>query len=177
MGGSSSIAAGVKPSTATIETTYRKLPMSFEKNTGQTRSGVDFIARGSGYSVFLSATKAVIAVKTKKLPDRIFDPVPKREGRVATIGMTLVGSTPARAIAQEQLPGKANYFLGHDPAKWRRDLPTFAKVRYPDVYQGIDVVYYGNQGRLEYDFIIAPDADPSAITQVITAIYIKDGVS
>jgi hypothetical protein len=161
MSGSSSIAAGVKP---TLETTYSKLPISFEKNTGQTRSGVDFIARGSGYSVFLLASKAVIAVKRNKLPDRIFDPAAKREGRVATIGMTLVGSRPARAIAQEQLPGKANYFLGHDPAKWRRDLPTFAKVRYPDVYQGIDVVYYGNQGRLEYDFIVAPGADPSVIT-------------
>ena len=101
MSGSSGIAAGVKP---TLETTYSKLPMSFEKNTGQTRSGVDFIARGSGYSVFLLASKAVIAVKTNKLPDR-FDPVAKREGRVATIGMTLVGSRPARAIAQEQLPG------------------------------------------------------------------------
>jgi hypothetical protein len=78
--------------------------------------------------------------------------------------MTLVGSRPARAIAQEPLPGKANYFFGNDPAKWRRDVPTFARVRYPDVYLGIDAVYYGNQGRLEYDFIVAPGADPSAIT-------------
>ena len=74
MSGSSGIAAGVKP---TLETTYSKLPMSFEKNTGQTRSGVDFIARGSGYSVFLSASQAVLALKPHKLPDRIFDPVVK----------------------------------------------------------------------------------------------------
>ena len=66
MGGSSSIAAGVKPSTSALEKTYSKLPMSFEKNAGQTQSGADFIARGSGYSVFLSAGEAVIAVKTGK---------------------------------------------------------------------------------------------------------------
>jgi hypothetical protein len=158
------ITGSVKPSVSALAKTYSKLPMSFEKNAGQTRSGVDFIARGSDYSVFLSAGEAVIAVKTHELPDRIFDPAAKHEGRLSTIEMTLVGSSPARAIAQDQLPGKANYFLGHDPTKWRRDLPTFAKVRYPNVYQGIDIVYYGNQGRLEYDFVIAPGADPSAIT-------------
>jgi hypothetical protein len=125
---------------------------------------VDFIARGSGYSVFLSAGDATIAVTTHELPDRRFDSAATHEARVSMIELTLVGSRPARAIAQDQLPGTANYFGGRDPAKWRRDLPTFAKVRYPNVYQGIDVVYYGNQGRLEYDFVIAPGADPSAIT-------------
>ena len=61
------------------------------------------------------------------------------------------------------LPGKANYFIGNDPARWKTEVPTFAKVRYPAVYPGIDVVYYGNQGRLEYDFIVSPGADPEAI--------------
>jgi hypothetical protein len=158
------IAGSVKPRVSALAKTYSKLPMSFEKNAGQTRSGVDFIARGADYSVFLSAGEAAIAVKTHELPDRIFGPAATHEGRLSAIEMTLVGSSPAQAIAQDQLPGKANYFVGHDPTKWRRDLPTFAKVRYANVYPGIDVVYYGNQGRLEYDFVIAPGADPSAIT-------------
>jgi Beta-propeller repeat len=149
-------AAGVKPSTAALETTYSKLPMSFERNAGQSRSGVDFIARGSGYSVLLASSEAVLVVKTHKPLDR--------DESVATIHMALVGSAPARGVVgEDELPGKANYFVGHDPGQWHRDVPTFAKVRYSRVYPGIDVVYYGNQGRLEYDFIVSPGADPSAI--------------
>src|SRR5262249_19390755 len=62
------------------------------------------------------------------------------------------------------LPGKTNYFIGGDPRKWRTDVPTYAKVKYEAVYPGVDMVYYGAQGReLEYDFIVAPGADPKAI--------------
>ena len=55
---------------------------------------------------------------------------------------------------QEQLSGKVNYFIGNDPEKWRRDVPTYRKVHYTDVYPGIDIVYYGNQRELEYDFVV-----------------------
>ena len=63
----------------------------------------------------------------------------------------------------DELPGKSNYFIGNDPAKWRTNVPTYAKVRYENVYPGIDLVYYGNQRQLEYDFVVAPGADPRAI--------------
>jgi hypothetical protein len=63
----------------------------------------------------------------------------------------------------EQLPGIVNYFIGNDPAKWRRTIPTYAKVQYQDAYPGIALAYYGNQGRIEYDFILAPGADPNQI--------------
>jgi hypothetical protein len=63
----------------------------------------------------------------------------------------------------EELPGKANYFIGSDPAKWRTNIPTYAKVHYRDVYLGIDLLYYGNQRQLEYDFVVAPGADPKKI--------------
>jgi hypothetical protein len=56
-----------------------------------------------------------------------------------------------------------HYFLGNDPTQWRTDLPTYAQVFYRDVYPGIDLVYYGNQGQLEYDFIVAPGVDPAVI--------------
>jgi hypothetical protein len=81
--------------------------------------------------------------------------------------MTLLGSVPgshaARAKGEDQLPGKVNYFLGNDPAKWHADLPTYAKVRYRSVYPGIDLVYYGNQRQLEYDFVVTPGASPAPI--------------
>jgi hypothetical protein len=159
------LSVSAKPSSTAIKNTYSKLPMSFEQNAGQSRPEVDFIARGSGYTVLLAADGAVLALKTPKSLDRAFDSVAKHEEeKVATIRMELVGSQQAGATGEEKLPGKANYFVGHDPAQWHRDVPTFAKVYYSRVYPGIDVVYYGNQGRLEYDFIVSPGANLSAIS-------------
>jgi len=71
--------------------------------------------------------------------------------------MRLAGANlAARVEPQQELPGKSNYFIGNDPARWRRDIPNYSKVRYLGVYPGVDVVYYGNQGELEYDFVLAP---------------------
>jgi hypothetical protein len=74
------------------------------------------------------------------------------------VGLRLVGAkTDAEVIGREELPGKVNYFIGSDPKKWRMNVPTYAKVRYHDVYPGVDLEYYGNQGgELEYDFVVAP---------------------
>jgi len=78
--------------------------------------------------------------------------------------MKLVNANSAAEVAGDaELPGKSNYFLGNDPAKWRTNVPTYAKVKYKDVYPGIDIVYYGNQRQLEYDFVVAPHADPRQI--------------
>ena len=78
--------------------------------------------------------------------------------------MKLEGANPSPAIdGMEQLPGIVNYFIGNDPAKWHTTIPTYAKVQYQDAYPGIALAYYGNQGRLEYDFIVAPGADPNQI--------------
>jgi len=67
-------------------------------------------------------------------------------------------------IGQEKLPGKVNYLKGKDPSQWRTGVPTYAKVKYEAVYPGVDLVYYGNQRQLEYDFVLAPGADPDALT-------------
>ena len=85
--------------------------------------------------------------------------------------MRLVGAnTHAVATGEEELPGKSNYFIGNDPRKWRTNVPTYAKVKYRNIYPGVDLVYYGNQsGQLEYDFVLAPGADPSAILLAIDA--------
>jgi hypothetical protein len=85
--------------------------------------------------------------------------------------MKLVGANrDATVEGTNELPGKVNYFLGNDPKTWRRNVPTYAKVRYQNVYRGVDLVYYGNQaGQLEYDFVVAPGADPAAITLDVEA--------
>ena len=82
----------------------------------------------------------------------------------AVLRIKLIGANPQpELVGLEELPGKVNYFIGNDPKKWRTNISTFAKVKYKDVYPGIDLVYYGNQGQLEYDFIVAPGADPKII--------------
>ncbi|MGH9430134.1 MAG: SBBP repeat-containing protein [Terriglobia bacterium] len=78
--------------------------------------------------------------------------------------MKLVGASPAaQVIGLDELPGKSNYFIGNNPKKWRTDVPNYAKVEYKSIYPGIDLVYYGNHRQLEYDFVVAPGANASAI--------------
>ncbi|MBI4166258.1 MAG: hypothetical protein HY508_11055 [Acidobacteria bacterium] len=72
-----------------------------------------------------------------------------------------------RATGLDPLPGRSNYFRGNDPKKWRTNIPNFAKVKYEEVYPGIDLVYYGNQGQLEYDFVVAPGADPRCLVLAV----------
>ncbi|MEA2452317.1 MAG: hypothetical protein QOG04_1027 [Actinomycetota bacterium] len=130
---------------------YGNLPISFEPNVGQAPGRYDFVARGQGFGMAINATGATLALGTKKAQDLV---------RLELLGVSSSG--PARAL--ESLPGKVNYFIGNDSAKWRSGVPTFARVSYSDILPGIDVTYYGtNEGTLEYDFVVAPHADPGNI--------------
>ena len=125
-------------------------PMRFEVNRGQTDPRVRFLARGNGYTLFLTDQEAVFSLDAER-------------GRSA-LRLSLVGAQPPRSIVgAEPLPGKTHYLRGSDSRRWTTDVPSFAKVRYEDVYRGIDLVYYGNQQQLEYDYVVAPGADPAAI--------------
>ena len=136
-----------------------QLPMIFEPNQGQTDSTVKFVAHGAGYSLLLDSTGAVLAMQTAH-PASVGQSGPSRS--VESLRMTLVGANPAAAVAgSDPLPGKSNYFIGNDPQKWHTGIPLFAGVRYQSVYPGIDLVFYGHQGHLEYDFKVAPGADAS----------------
>ena len=89
--------------------------------------------------------------------------------QVDFLRMTLVDANrEAKVTAVQELGGKANYFIGNDPSKWRTNVPTYAKVKYEGVYPGVTLVYYGNEGQLEYDFVVAPGADPKAIVLDLT---------
>ena len=139
--------------------------MHFEANTGQARQPVEFLSRGHGYTLFLAPGEAVLSLRSQKSPathssQRERDTV-VNEARLA---MTLVGADrQPRSEGVDRLPGVANYFLGGDPSTWRTGIPTFGKVKYHDVYPGVDLIYYGNQQQLEYDFIVNPFADPKKI--------------
>lgn len=141
---------------------FGRLPLSFEPNMGQTSKQVQWLAHGPEYTLFLAGHDAVLElnrvspVKAKKM----------EEPKISSLAlrMNLMGASAGeRAIGDEPLRGKANYFTGRDPARWQRNVPMYGKVRLNEVYPGVDLVYYGETGRLEYDFVVAPGADPSAI--------------
>jgi hypothetical protein len=78
--------------------------------------------------------------------------------------MKLVGAnSEPKVVGLDALSGKSGYFKGSDPQKWYTQVPTYARVQYQDVYPGVDLIYYGNQQQLEYDFILAPGRDPGTI--------------
>jgi hypothetical protein len=151
------------PNQSQLLANYGALPLHFELNQGQIDARVQFFARGTGYSLFLDGKSAVLSLHDPAVTNRdpAVQPAPVPGG---TLQMQVIGANAAvRAVGEDELPGKVNYFLGNDPAQWRTDIPTYAKVEYPDAYQGIDLSYYGNQQQLEYDFVVKPGADPATI--------------
>ncbi len=197
---------------------FGNLPLSFEENQGQVDAQVKYLARGKGYTLFLTETEAVLSLRSvnrealgikpeaegegsktalqgggpvndlASLPSSASsspsvvrgDPseflpfvrgdergVESRDNRTATesvIRMTFAGANQTPKVSgDDQLPGIVNYFIGNDPEQWRTKIPTYKKVQYDNLYDGIDLVYYGNQGQLEYDLVVEPGADPSQI--------------
>ncbi|HEX8336704.1 MAG TPA: hypothetical protein VF621_08235, partial [Pyrinomonadaceae bacterium] len=164
--------------------TYGRIPLSFEANRGQTDPSVNFLARGAGYALFLKPTEAVFVLQNSgsgardeaaaepslkaDVPLKTDAPRPQANAKSAArspqskvLRMRLVGAdSAAPAEGVDELAGKANYFVGDDPSQWRTEVATFGRVRYAEVYPGVDVVYYGNQRQLEYDFVVAPGRDP-----------------
>ena len=166
-------AVPVAAQNARVREAYGRLPLSFEANRGQAADSVDFVARGPGYAVALSATEAIFVLRkadnagrnddesrVRKITNSRSEPHPPSAPQSApstVLRMNLVGANRAATVeGQNELEGRVNYLIGSDPAKWRTDVPTFGRVRYAEVYPGIDVIYYGNQRRLEYDFVVGP---------------------
>ena len=134
---------------ARARSAYGELPLQFELNRGQADARFDFVSRGDGYNVLLSPTETILALGA---------------GADATaagvVNIKLVGANAsAEPSGGGPLPGRVNYFVGRDSSKYRTNVEAYASVRYAEVYEGVDVVYYGRQRQLEYDFRVAPGAD------------------
>jgi hypothetical protein len=209
---------------AKVNDVYRGLPLSFEVNHGQVDRQVKFVSRGSGYTLFLTPTEAVLNLNRKKTEEggqedaspfenpevrtagpalhsvrqeiSISEPrrqVPELEkefispesGKRSSKGrpkqktisrlpstddsmavrMKFVGANPEpRVVGMDEMSGKSNYFIGDDQTAWRTEVPHYARIKYQDIYSNVDLIYYGNQRQLEYDFIVYPGADPKVIT-------------
>ncbi len=173
------IAAAQSPSPVTapkaakpqVRDAYGHLPLSFEENRGQTDAQVKFLARGGGYSLFLTPSEAVLKLRA---PSSSKNPKPgampiafhPEDGKqkLSVVRIQLEGANPnSTASGVDALPGRSNYFIGKDRSKWRTGIATYGGVRFESVYPGVNLVYRGTQGRLEYDFLIALNADPSRI--------------
>jgi uncharacterized repeat protein (TIGR01451 family) len=129
------------PNPEATRNAFGRLPLSFEINQGQTDARVRFVARGQGYGIFLTDNGATFSISGSALHMRLQDATPS-----------------PRVTGVDQLPGKVNYLAGNESSDWRTNIPTYERVRYEQIYPGIDLVYYGNQRQLEYDFVIGPGA-------------------
>lgn len=131
------------------------LPLIFEPNRGQSGSEVKFLAHGSGYGLYLTQSEAVLSL-----------PAMRNSGKPtsAAVRMQFAGANPnSQLTAMQSLPGHTNYILGNDASRWVRNVPQFARVQYRNLYPGVDLDFYGKQGRLEYDFEVNPGANPGRI--------------
>ena len=158
---------------ASIKAAYGKLPLSFEANQGQAESQVKFSSHGSGYGLFLTQTEAMLTLN--KQPPQRTPQASVDEQEAGLISQTKQptptvlrmrlkrANSEARVTGTDELAGKVNYLIGDDSERWRSNVPTYARIRYQQVYKNVDLVYYGNQGRLEYDFEIAPGGNPDSI--------------
>ena len=172
-----------------LDASYGKLPLGFEVNRGQVSGPVQFLSRGRGYALLLTSDEVILNLEQSsvvsgqssargnsrspvastrmaemsKAEHRIIGDGPRTMDSI--LRMKLVGANAsAAAIGTEELPGKTNYLIGNDRKKWRTNVPNYAKVRYQNVYPGVDLLYYGTQGgQLEYDFLVAPGSDAHSI--------------
>jgi len=123
------------------------LPLAFERNAGQAKRGVRFLSRQGPVDLYLMPAEAIARFR----------------GDGPQLRMRFVGGNPTNVVGSEPLPGHQNYLLGNDPAKWQTNVPTFRAVVYEEIYPRTNLIFYGNNRELEYDFKLSSGADSKAI--------------
>ncbi len=157
-----------------INSNYGKLPIAFEPNLGQMDASVKYLARGSGYTLFVTSQEAVLSLKKPSSRSKFHhgnelfskgSPAPTPDTTPPTVLRLKLEGAQTNPVFEslERLPGIGNYFIGNDHLKWHTNIPQYSKVAIHRPYPGVDMVYYGNQGKLEYDFLVQPGADPRSI--------------
>jgi len=161
------------------------LPLAFEANQGQTDPTVKYLARGSGYTVFLTGSDVVFALHSAPMAGDARaagkhasgassqnatevraekSETSETKDQNATIRLNVIGgNAQPQIVASGPLPGHSNYFIGNDRSQWHANVAQFARVSYRDVYPGVDMAFYGGEKQLEFDFIVAPGASASPI--------------
>src|SRR6266850_132997 len=130
---------------------YGRLPMSFEPNVGQTDPRFRYLSHDRAYDVYMADTEVVFGRRSSGPPDH-------------PLRMKFVESAGIKVSAEDELQGRSNYLIGRDASKWRTNIRQFRKVRYSRIAPDVDAVFYGQEGTIEYDLIIAPDASDPTVT-------------
>jgi len=147
-----------------VRTSYAALPLAFEANEGQASAQVKYVARGSGYKLFLTSKQAIMALPAGKRNSEVRDMMMNKrrgasrvkallkkrtqsgqeESSLAVVRMNLLGANPhSQLVAADRQPGVVNYFLGNDPSKWHSNIGLYGKVNYQTIYPGIDLSFHG----------------------------------
>jgi hypothetical protein len=145
--------------------------LHFEENIGQTDARVKFVARGSNFLLALTPEEAALRIHTpyvhEKRPPQL---EPEGQGWAdalaasALVRVEFAGGNPGTHLTGlDAQPGTIHYFTGNDPGRWRRNVPHYGRVRYEGIYPGVDAIFYGDRRQMEFDFVVAPGADPAAI--------------
>ena len=143
---------------------YADLPLSFEQNAGQAPGPAKFFANGRGYRLELAPDEAVLSLSAPARNGGAEAALPE-----AHLHLKLMGANPNPSVeGTGELAEKSFYFVGRTPSDWKANVPNFGRVTYKQVYPGIDLIYYGNQQQLEYDFTVLPGADPNVIHLQVT---------
>ena len=172
--------ARISPSSAFLD--MARSPLVFEANRGQADARVRYLARSGGFNVFLTDSGAVLALGTGQTPtlpvrDKHADarelapwlassPEPAEPATTTQLALHYQfadANSQPRIEGIDPLPGRSNYLIGDDPRQWHIGIPQYARVRYREVLPGVDVVYYGNNGRLEFDVEVAPGVDLASV--------------
>src|SRR5438874_1751020 len=140
---------------------YGQVPLAFEANQGQTDAQVDYVARGSGYALFLTPGGATLSLQ------QVASDAGSKDLHVVAsdvLQLQLVGANPGATHTGVDLQSNvSNYIIGNDPSQWHTGVSNYGRVEYENVYPGVNLVYYGNQSQLEYDFVVNPGAQPGQI--------------
>ena len=157
------LAPAVTPASGVLASlAYGKLPIVFEAAADASQNG-EYVSRGRGYSLYLKNDGAFLAFRSAAHASR-------------TVAFQWKNAWQPRAVAEEPTGGVSNYLHGNSRSVWRAGVPHFARVRYTNLYRGIDVVYYGREGELEYDLIVHPGGNPEDIRMRVDGkLRITDG--
>jgi hypothetical protein len=159
-----------------LDASFGNITLAFTVNRGQSPSSIRFTAQGGGCGMafspagttfLLSRETAASVAKRAAKKSVMFEDDPTRdqpEYESFALELAFVGANENPEIqGEDRLPWNNNYFIGNDPDRWRTDVPNYKKIRFREVYDGVDLVYYGNRKRVKYDFVVKPGEDPEKI--------------
>ncbi len=157
------LSEGPKPSslsdTGRLRALYGKRKLLFEAGSNGSKGEARFLSHSDTYVLELASAGARFFFDGSESPDKS-----SSTSRPGALQMQFAGANPtAQPAGMGMLPGRSNYFRGNDPSQWRRDVPQFERVRYSQIYNGVDLIFYGNQQQLEYDLVVAPGANPNVV--------------